>query len=259
MKTKIISFFTLFFFLSSLLCVFVGMKITPIELKKDTFVYEYGVHMISYDIEDYVIANDFVKQNAILHMDDVKNEVGIYQAMVEYNNNLFPFTIKVVDTINPIAVLKEIEVFVDIDSVVVASDLVDIIEDNSSTTVYFNNNNEFVEQIHYLLAGMYVENIIVVDSSNNASSLLRVKISVGKTTVYPYFIGCQDTTIDQYDNFNPYYNVTANDGLGNDISSRIYIIKNDVDTSKKGTYEVIYSITNADGNMTQQTRKVTVR
>lgn len=58
--------------------------------------------------------------------------------------------------------------------------------------------------------------------------------------------------------FDPLNGVTATDGNGNDITSKIKILKNNVDTKEEGEYEVIYSVTNDKGNTLQRTRKVTV-
>ena len=52
--------------------------------------------------------------------------------------------------------------------------------------------------------------------------------------------------------------VSASDGNGNDITHSIRILKNTVNTQEVGTYEIIYSITNSQGNNIQRTRKVEV-
>lgn len=258
MKNKIILILTSFFLISSFLLTSISLNIIPLVIKKETFVYEYGHTEISTNLADYITANEFVMNAATLDLSDVSNDVGVYIALVNYMNKDYPFYIKVVDTIKPVAKLKEVEVFIEVGSTLVASDLVEIIEENSKSSVYFNDNFSYEEEKLYLLAGTYIENIIVVDSSNNSSSNLRIKISVGKKTNTPVLSGCFDKTIELNSLFNPYQGVSAQDGLGVDITSRINIIKNKVDTSKVGEYEVTYSVTNIDGNTTQKTIKVTV-
>lgn len=257
MKNRIILFFTFSFTFFSMIILFKSFNIIPLVLKKDTFVYEYGQSTISTDVSDYIIANDFITSEAKLILDDVGSDVGIYIAKISYLSKEYPFFIKIVDTINPIAALKEVEIFVEIGSTVVALDLVEIIEEYSKSIVYFSENNVYEEERVYLSAGTFIENIVVVDSSNNASSNLRVKISVGKKSHYPLIIG-EDVIIEIDSLFNPYLDINAEDGLGININSKINILKNTVDTSKKGEYEVIYSVTNTEGNTTQLTRKVTV-
>ena len=58
--------------------------------------------------------------------------------------------------------------------------------------------------------------------------------------------------------FDPMAGVSASDGNGNDITSRIQILKNNVKYDKEGVYEVIYSVKNDNGNTLQRTRKVEV-
>ena len=49
--------------------------------------------------------------------------------------------------------------------------------------------------------------------------------------------------------------VKASDGNGNDITHQIKILKNTVNTEEVGTYEVIYSITNSQGNNNSKNKK----
>ena len=58
--------------------------------------------------------------------------------------------------------------------------------------------------------------------------------------------------------FDAMKGVKASDGNGNDITSSIKILKNNVNVNEVGTYEVIYSVTNKQGNNIQRTRKVEV-
>ncbi len=50
----------------------------------------------------------------------------------------------------------------------------------------------------------------------------------------------------------------ATDGNGNNITTKIKILKNNVNTNEIGEYEVIYSVTNDKGRTLQRTRRVTV-
>ena len=49
----------------------------------------------------------------------------------------------------------------------------------------------------------------------------------------------------------------ANDGKCNNITKKIIILKNNVNTNEIGEYEVIYSVTNDKGRTLQRTRRVT--
>ena len=87
---------------------------------------------------------------------------------------------------------------------------------------------------------------------------LRVKIVVGHHGNYPTLLGITDIEIKKGEKFDPMAGVSASDGNGNDITSRIQILKNNVKYDKEGVYEVIYSVKNDNGNTLQRTRKVEV-
>ncbi|WP_241434067.1 immunoglobulin-like domain-containing protein, partial [Listeria riparia] len=67
-----------------------------------------------------------------------------------------------------------------------------------------------------------------------------------------------DKTLTVGDSFDPKAGVTANDNKDGDITSKIQVTSNNVDTSKAGTYNVTYSVTDAAGNTATKTITVTV-
>lgn len=71
-------------------------------------------------------------------------------------------------------------------------------------------------------------------------------------------INAQDKTLTVGDNFDPKKDVTAFDYEDGDLTSKIEIVKNEVDTSKVGVYEVTYKVTDCQGAFTITTIKVTV-
>ncbi|EUJ44757.1 immunoglobulin-like domain-containing protein [Listeria riparia] len=72
-------------------------------------------------------------------------------------------------------------------------------------------------------------------------------------------ITASNQTLTVGDNFNPKAGVTASDDLDGDITSKIAVTSNNVDTSKVGTYSVSYSVTDAAGNVATKTITVTVK
>ncbi len=258
MKDKIIAAITALFIFVGSFTTFFALNIPPLKLKKDLFVYEYGVEEVSIDPATYITGSDVVVQSAQLNLADVKNEIGLYKASITYLNEEYPFYIKIVDTTKPVTKLKQVQVNVTINSIVVAKDLLVEIEDNSESVVYFVDDEEYVTQKQYPIAGTYVENIVVVDSSNNSSAQLRVKIVVGENNIIPILYGIDDVTISSGEEFDPLEGVRASDGKGIDITSDIKIISNDINIDEPGIYEVIYSVTNQQNNNIQRTRKITV-
>ena len=61
------------------------------------------------------------------------------------------------------------------------------------------------------------------------------------------------------DTFEPLKYVTAKDSEGNDISSDIKVVDNNVDMTKAGTYKVTYRVTDKNGNSVEKTLTVVVK
>ena len=71
-------------------------------------------------------------------------------------------------------------------------------------------------------------------------------------------IHATDKTIEVGDEFDPRADVTAEDEEDGDITNKIEILKNEVDTTKPGKYEVTYKVTDSGGASHVKTIKVTV-
>lgn len=259
MKEKIMKIILVFFIVVSVLAVFLSLRITPITLKRTTFVYEYGTE-ISTNPADYVNGNEKIMQDVVLNLKNVKNEIGLYKASASYANVNLKFYIKIQDTTKPVATLKQIVFNVNLGEKVYALNLLDKVEDNSDISAYFvdDENKKKGSYLVFNEKGSYVENIIVEDTSGNRASKLRVKLVAGRKGNYPTLTGINTVEVVKGHKFDPMEGVKASDGNGNDITGSIKILKNNVDVKEVGTYEVIYSVTNADGNNLQRTRKVVV-
>lgn len=259
MKNKIIIGILCFFIAVSSTLIILTLYISPLELKKETFIYEYGKTEISTNVADYIIANPKVVSEAKLNFTEVKNEVGVYPASVTYLSNEYHFYVKVVDTTKPVAKLKQAQFNFTKGTKVEAIDLLESVEDSSDSIAYFKTNEENRETSKtFDKDGVYIENIIVADSSDNISATLRVKIVIGHNVSGPSISGIETATIKKGEMFDPLKGVEALDGKGNDITKDIEIIKNDVNTKEEGIYEVIYTVTNASNISLQRSRKVVV-
>ena len=71
-------------------------------------------------------------------------------------------------------------------------------------------------------------------------------------------IRATDKTIEVGDEFDPLADVTAKDEEDGDITDKIEILENEVDTTKPGKYEVTYKVTDSGGASHVKTIKVTV-
>lgn len=72
-------------------------------------------------------------------------------------------------------------------------------------------------------------------------------------------IHATDKTITVGDTFDPKAGVTAKDAEDGDLTNKIEVVKNTVDTKKAGKYEVTYKVTDSDGATRTKTIKVTVK
>ena len=245
MKKKIIGIVLTFFVVVSTLLTIFAFRITPVTLKRDTFVYEYGTP-ISNNPVDYVNANANVINEVQLNFSNLKNEIGVYKVSASY-------------TTKPVVTLKQVVFNVNLNEEISALNLIDKVDDQSEVIAYFlEDDGTKNTTLKFTKKGSYIVNIIVEDVVGNQAAKLRAKIVVGSLGNHPTLEGIDDVEIVQGTHFDIMEGVKASDGNGNDITHQIKILKNTVNTEEVGSYEVIYSITNSQGNNIQRTRKVEV-
>ena len=116
--------------------------------------------------------------------------------------------------------------------------------------VNLSNNDE----ITYVTAGDYDNNIVVTDNAGNETKV-PVKISVINP---PAINGVTDKTITVGDTIDYMAGVTAIDGEGADITSSVQVDSSAVNTGAAGTYQVAYKVTDANGYIGSATSNVTV-
>lgn len=179
MQNKIIIAILSLFIIVDVILVFLTLTITPLKLKRNYFIFEYGSD-IPTKVEDYVNGNQSVLESVKLDLSQVTPEVGIYNASIEYFGETYSFEIEIRDTVKPKVQLKQIEFDITLGQTIRADSLIEKIEDSSSTTVYFydEDTKELSQSKSYNIAGSYIEKIIVEDAHGNQSASLRVKIVV---------------------------------------------------------------------------------
>ena len=110
-------------------------------------------------------------------------------------------------------------------------------------------------------AGTYEVTYKVTDSEG-ASSAKTIAVTVNpkmETLNEIPMITAEDKILTIGDTFDPKKDVTATDKEDGDVTDKIEVISNNVDTSKAGIYEVIYKVTDSQGASTTKTVIVTVR
>lgn len=110
------------------------------------------------------------------------------------------------------------------------------------------------DEITYVTAGDYDNNIVVTDNAGNETKV-PVKISVINP---PAINGVTDKTITVGDTIDYMAGVTATDGKGADITSSVQVDSSAVNTGAVGTYQAAYKVTDANGYIGSATSNVTV-
>ncbi len=101
-----------------------------------------------------------------------------------------------------------------------------------------------------------------VTDSKGASATKEIKVTVVQGLVVMNKvpeISASDIEIKVGEKFNPLNGVSAKDYEDGDISDKIEVIENTVDTSKAGTYKVVYKIVDSKGATTSKTINVIVK
>ena len=108
--------------------------------------------------------------------------------------------------------------------------------------------------------GKYELIYTVTDKDGNTTTVKRTITVNPKIVVINSMpvINAEDKTIKVGDKFNPMIGVTATDKEDGNITKDIKVIENTVDTSKPGTYKVVYEVTDSQGETTTKTITVTV-
>ncbi|MBC6298376.1 DUF5011 domain-containing protein, partial [Listeria sp. FSL L7-1517] len=102
--------------------------------------------------------------------------------------------------------------------------------------------------------GNYEVTYEVTDSDGNKATFTRT-VTV---TEAPVISGDNETHITPGDPFDPMDGITAVDGENGDLTKQIKILSNSVDINVPGTYQIVYEVTDSDGNTTTFTRIVVV-
>lgn len=116
--------------------------------------------------------------------------------------------------------------------------------------VSLSNNDE----ITYVEAGDYDNNIVVTDNAGNETKV-PVKISVINP---PAINGVTDKTITVGDTIDYMAGVTATDGKGADITSSVQVDSSAVNTGAAGTYQAAYTVVDGNGLHNSAVSNITV-
>lgn len=211
---------------------------------------------------------------------------GKYDATLTYDKKEYKITVKIKDTVAPEATAKE-SITVQTGTAVHVTDcLAKVTEASGNIKAEFETKPEADnaqgtettestetaesteaqaisvgdvnlssnDEITYVTAGDYDNNIVVTDDAGNETKV-PVKISVINA---PTINGVTDKTITVGDTIDYMAGVTATDGKGADITSSVQVDSSAVNTGAAGTYQVAYKVTDANGYIGSATSNVTV-
>lgn len=117
------------------------------------------------------------------------------------------------------------------------------------------------------------ENGLVSNKGSEGTAQITLTVKLGSTIYYQAtatvtvknptintapIINAENKTLTVGDAFDPLQGVTAMDLEDGDISENIEVIKNEVDMSNPGTYEVTYKVTDSENEWVEKTITVTV-
>ncbi|WP_238884197.1 glycoside hydrolase family 3 N-terminal domain-containing protein [Clostridium sp. YIM B02551] len=102
--------------------------------------------------------------------------------------------------------------------------------------------------------GVFRVKVSATDKAGNSSERIFIVRVISQGV-----IDTADVTLTVGDSFDPLTGVKAYDLNGEYITSKIIIVSNNVDTSKAGTYKVVYKITDRENTVITKERVVTVK
>lgn len=211
---------------------------------------------------------------------------GKYDATLTYDKKEYKVTVKIKDTVAPEATAKE-SITVQTGTAVHVTDcLAKVTEASGNIKAEFEtkpeaNNAQGTEttestetaesteaqaisvgdvnlssndEITYVTAGDYDNNIVVTDNAGNETKV-PVKISVINA---PTINGVTDKTITVGDTIDYMAGVTATDGKGTDITSSVQVDSSAVNTSVAGTYQAAYTVVDSNGLHNSAVSNITV-
>ena len=219
-----------------------------------------------------VTATDTEDGNLTTKIEVKKNDVdtttpGKYEVTYKVTDNQgASFTKSITVTVNPkMEVLNEAPVIHATDKTITVGDTFDPMAGVTATDAEDGNLTTKIEvkknDVDTTKAGKYEVTYKVTDNQG-ATCTKTIAVTVNpKMEVLNEAptIDAADKTITVGDTFDPKAGVTAKDAEDGDLTNKIEVVKNTVDTKKAGEYEVTYKVTDSDGATRAKTIKVTVK
>lgn len=131
-------------------------------------------------------------------------------------------------------------------------------------TGYYETNIKILDgmqegkwQVYDIYAMDEVLNIADIENIDGILDAFSFTVHYKDDNIAPV-INAKDRTMKIGDKFNPLEGVTASDKEDGDLTNKIEIVENTVDTTKSGEYKVVYKVTDSNGLSCTKEIKVTV-
>lgn len=200
-----------------------------------------GVYKVKYSVTDSEKqTSEFIRRVSVVDSIPSKSPIPRlnFTKQVVKGNNL---NLAIKDRFNP---LKYVEAF-------------DSEDGNITKDIKVIDNNVSMDKI-----GTYPVTYEVKDKKDNrAVRILKVHVlpnSFNNVVGEAPMIDAHDTTIKLGKTFNPKSGVVALDKVDGDITDKVVVSYNNVDTTKPGVYKVTYTVVDSDKHVTDKTISVTV-
>ena len=226
----------------------------------------------TFDPMDGVTATDEEDGNLTSKIEVKKNDVdtttpGKYEVTYKVTDSKgASFTKSITVTVNPkMEVLNAVPTIDAADKTITVGDTFDPMDGVTATDAEDGNLTSKIvvekNDVDTTKAGKYEVTYKVTDNQG-ATRTKTITVTVNpKMEVLNEAptIDAADKTITVGDTFDPKAGVTAKDAEDGDLTDKIEVVKNTVDTKKAGKYEVTYKVTDSDGATRTKTIKVTVK
>ncbi|MCD7892830.1 MAG: polysaccharide deacetylase family protein [Erysipelotrichaceae bacterium] len=175
-------------------------------------------------------------------------ELGTYPIIYTIKDKEYTLNIDVVDTTAPTLSLKDVNI--DYGDEVTVDDFIDIVADETEVKKYFKEDYDFT------IEGDQEIIVVAEDTSGNITEA-TANLNVFKDTEAPTITGLEDITVYVNETVDYMSGISAIDN--HDINPTVSVDSDGVDTSKTGTYEVTYKVTDKADNTNTYTQTVTVK
>ncbi len=176
------------------------------------------------------------------------SELGTYTITYTIKDKEYTLNIDVVDTQAPTLSLKDVNI--DYGDEVTVDDFIDIVADDTEVKKYFKEEYDFTQEGDQ-------EIVVVAEDTSGNTTEATANLNVFKDTEAPTISGLKDITVYVNETVNYMSGISAIDN--HDINPTVTVDSDSVDTSKTGTYNVTYTVTDKAGNTNTYTQKVTVK